>query len=657
MQQLSLGTLLHGGAYKIESVLGQGSFGITYLAEHVNLGRKVAIKEFFMKELNSRGEDGSITGMTKGSLSYNYARKFQKEAQNLSRLDHPNIVRVTDSFEENGTFYYVMDYIDGVNLNDYVNGNAISESEAISIIKDVADALIYMHEEKHMLHLDLKPGNIMRCNSDGHIFLIDFGLSKHYDTNGAPETSTTIGLGTPGYAPIEQANLAKNGEFRPTIDVYALAATLYKLLTRETPPAASDIVSDDELVVNKLRTNGIADSIIEVVVKAMLPNVKKRVQTIRDFKDMLFAVVTTSKKAEEKNVEESEKTIVIGKENEETELIDSPSKRKKTRKPKNPNIIDSEETEIIGSSSKEDKDCEAKANRGLIFFIVVLVIVAAIVFALNRCLMNHTVTEDNTDGTKSVFVKGIELKLIPVEAGTFMMGRNWRDGDPMSDKAASPMHEVTLGKDYFISETEITRDLWYKVMSDKSVPDSIAQKPAICDWGSLQKFLRKLKELTGLEFRVPTEAEWEYAARGGKKTSNYIYSGSDNIGQVGWSEEDIPNDIRESAEYNKLKNSKKFDDMINYDVIQHKYLKLQDVKKRQPNELLIYDMSGNAEEWCSDLYSEYSSAPVANPYNIDGSSHVVRGGKYDSPARMCTVFSRSTGHGGNAGIRLILYKQ
>ena len=363
MQQLSLGTLLRGDTYRIEKILGQGSFGITYLAEHVNLGRKVAIKEFFMKELNSRGEDGSITGMTKGSLSYNYARKFQKEAQNLSRLDHPNIVRVTDSFEENGTFYYVMDYIDGVNLNDYVNGNAISESEAISIIKDVADALIYMHEEKHMLHLDLKPGNIMRCNSDGHIFLIDFGLSKHYDTNGAPETSTTIGLGTPGYAPIEQANLAKNGEFRPTIDVYALAATLYKLLTRETPPAASDIVSDDELVVNKLRTNGIADSIIEVVVKAMLPNVKKRVQTIRDFKDMLLAVVTTSKKAEEKTVEGvegNEETIVIGKENEETELIDSPSKRRKTRKSKTPNVIDNEETEIIGSSAKEDKEGEAK---------------------------------------------------------------------------------------------------------------------------------------------------------------------------------------------------------------------------------------------------------------------------------------------------------
>ena len=300
MQQLTIGTLLRGGSYKIEKVLGQGSFGITYLAEHTNLGRKVAIKEFFMKELNSRGEDGSITGMTDGSLSQNYCVKFQKEAINLSRLDHTNIVRVTDSFSENGTFYYVMDYIEGQNLNDYIKSHHVDEAEATSIIKSVADALIYMHEEKHMLHLDLKPGNVMRRNSDGQIFLIDFGLSKHFCEDGQPETSTTIGLGTAGYAPIEQGNRAKNGEFRPTIDVYALGATLYKLLTRDTPPEASMLVSDEKLVENNLHEKGIAEYFIDVVVSAMKPSVYERIQTVRDFKNFLIR----EKKEEE--------TIVLG---------------------------------------------------------------------------------------------------------------------------------------------------------------------------------------------------------------------------------------------------------------------------------------------------------------------------------------------------------
>ena len=288
MQQLTKDTLLHGGTYKIVKMLGQGSFGITYLAEHTSLGKKVAIKEFFMKELNSRSDDGSITGSSDGSLSYNYAQKFRKEAQNLARLEHSNIVRVTDCFDENGTFYYVMDYIEGQDLNSYVKQHALSETEAVAIIKDVANALIYMHDEKHMLHLDLKPGNVMRRNSDGHIFLIDFGLSKHFSPDGQPETSTTIGLGTPGYAPIEQSNRATNGEFRPTIDVYALGATFYKLLTRETPPPASDLVSDDELLWSSMKSKNISEPLINVVVKAMLPNVKKRTQCVADFKAILI---------------------------------------------------------------------------------------------------------------------------------------------------------------------------------------------------------------------------------------------------------------------------------------------------------------------------------------------------------------------------------
>ena len=387
MQQLIQGTLLHGGTYKIDKVLGQGSFGITYLAEHTKLAKKVAIKEFFMKELNSRSEDGSITGMSDGSLSQSYCQKFQKEADNLSRLDHPNIVRVTDSFSENGTFYYVMDYIDGQNLNDYVKTHYVDAEEAVSIIKSVAEALIYMHEEKHMLHLDLKPSNVMR-RSDGHVFLIDFGLSKHYGDDGQPETSTTIGLGTVGYAPIEQANRARNGEFRPTIDVYALGATLYKLLTRETPPPASDLVSDDELLENKLREKKVPDNLIKVVIGAMCPNVKKRIQSVRVFRDVL----TGSRTLESASTKPSEETVVIKNNTKTTDGEETIVANRSTRNRKNSR---NNNTRKYPNVKKEDDKESSNGDSKIIISIFVIAVVIVIgILGFRDCggyyTTNHT---------------------------------------------------------------------------------------------------------------------------------------------------------------------------------------------------------------------------------------------------------------------------
>ena len=369
MKTLQPNIFLRGDTYKIEKVLGQGSFGITYLAEHTGLNRKVAIKEFFMKELNSRSEDGSITGMIDGSLSQSYCQKFQKEAVNLSRLDHPNIVRVTDSFSENGTFYYVMDYIDGQNLNDYVKTHYVDAEEAVSIIKSVAEALIYMHEEKHMLHLDLKPSNVMR-RSDGHVFLIDFGLSKHYGDDGLPETSTTIGLGTVGYAPIEQANRARNGEFRPTIDVYALGATLYKLLTRETPPPASDLVSDDGLLENKLREKKVPDNLIKVVIGAMCPNVKKRIQSVREFRDAL----TGSRTLESASAKPSEETVVIKNKTKTTDGEETIVANRSTRNRKNSQNNTREYPNLIKEDDKESSTAITKIIISIFVIAVVIVI-------------------------------------------------------------------------------------------------------------------------------------------------------------------------------------------------------------------------------------------------------------------------------------------
>ena len=299
---LSIGTELKSPTirYSIEAILGQGSFGVTYKAKGftiikgalgemtMEMPQPIAIKEFFMRDINQRGVSGEVMGMAQGSLVYNYSIKFRKEAENLAKMKHPNIVKVIDFIEANNTFYYVMEYVDGEDMNSYLKNHHLSEEEAIAIIQNVADALKYMHEEQHMLHLDLKPGNIMRRKIDGHIFLIDFGLSKHYGEDGNPDTSTTIGLGTEGYAPIEQGKRTNSrNDFLPTIDVYALGATFFKLLTGNTPPSASDVLGDNDLLKDELAANEISQFVIDVVMKAMKPVAKKRTQTVSEFMEEL----------------------------------------------------------------------------------------------------------------------------------------------------------------------------------------------------------------------------------------------------------------------------------------------------------------------------------------------------------------------------------
>lgn len=301
--KLKEGATLQKGKYTIVKSLGQGSFGITYLATTKiaiigKLGQmdttvNVAIKEFFISEINSRANDGSSINGSGGTLFVNYRKNFRKEAENLSHLDHPNIVKVLEVFDENNTTYYVMQYIDGESLDDYIlRKKGIQEFSAIAILKDIGSAIHYMHSHK-MLHLDLKPKNVM-MDKDGKSYLIDFGLSKQYTENGEPESSTTIGPGTMGYAPIEQANYKQDGSFPKTLDVYALGATFYKMLSGNKPQYASEIL-EEGLDIVPLSKKGVSQSVVNAVQKAMAPTKKYRYQTIDEFLSALNISVSSYK--------------------------------------------------------------------------------------------------------------------------------------------------------------------------------------------------------------------------------------------------------------------------------------------------------------------------------------------------------------------------
>lgn len=300
-QQLQSGTVIHGAYsdYRIECVLGQGSFGITYAA-NVRLKGKlgviesmamVAIKEFFLRDVSCR-KGSCVVSASDSTLCSDYRRDFLREAQNLSRLDNEHIVKVLETIEENGTVYYVMEYLPGGNLDKYILSHGrLSCRESLDIAIQIGEALGSMHSQ-HMLHLDLKPLNIMR-GGDGHIVLIDFGLSKCFDADGQPESSTRIGQGTTGYAPIEQHNFRKSDGFMPTLDIYALGATLFKMLTGRVPPEAS-VVLNEGLPVSELSSVGVSPSIIALVGRAMQPLRRMRHQTVGEFMNEARSLLATA---------------------------------------------------------------------------------------------------------------------------------------------------------------------------------------------------------------------------------------------------------------------------------------------------------------------------------------------------------------------------
>ena len=283
---LPAGTVLMGGnaSYTLLKTLGQGSFGITYLAKNIvgedEVEQLFCIKEFFMRDINGR-ENTSVTSSNREGMFDYYKRKFEQESDHLSRLRHKNIVMVVDAFRANSTSYYVMQYIDGQSLDSLIAAKGrLSTDETVGITRQVGSALSCMHS-MGMLHLDVKPANVMMADEKTAI-LIDFGLSKQYDQNGQPESSTTVGSGTPGYAPIEQANHREGKDFPVQMDVYALGATMLKMLTGQRPPEASDILNFG-FPKKELLAVGVTSSVAMVVEKAMAPQQNKRYKTVNDF--------------------------------------------------------------------------------------------------------------------------------------------------------------------------------------------------------------------------------------------------------------------------------------------------------------------------------------------------------------------------------------
>ena len=286
-QHLPCGSLLQGGKYRIVRFIAAGGFGCTYEAEHVLLEKRVAIKEFFMQDYCNREDyTNRVTVGTKTmhELVDKYKRKFIGEAKALSGLEHEGIVSVSDVFEENGTAYFVMDYVDGQSLAGLCKNGPLPEKHALYYIRQVCEALAYVHDHNR-LHLDIKPGNIM-VKADGCTVLIDFGASKQYDA-ASGENNTTVPGYTPGYAPLEQTQ-GDIRQFLPATDIYALGATLYCLLTGRPPLKPADRLNEGEGLDFPLSISAATRHAVE---HALEIRKKDRPQSVREFVDLLNVAV------------------------------------------------------------------------------------------------------------------------------------------------------------------------------------------------------------------------------------------------------------------------------------------------------------------------------------------------------------------------------
>ena len=345
MQHLQPNTTLQGGKYRIGRVLGQGGFGITYLAVQISLQRKVAIKEFFMKDFCSRDENTlSMQTPSVGSSKQVelYRKKFVKEANNLARLNHPNIISVIDVFEENNTIYYVMPYLSGGSLDYFVKSHgALSEEEAMKYVKQIADALNYMHKEIHICHYDVKPANIL-LDEKGNAILIDFGISKNYDASGHETSTTPIGL-SEGYAPIEQYQQGVD-EFSPVSDVYGLGATLFYLVHARRPEPSILRAGGERLQIDSHLSQNMKD----LLNASMMISKSERPQSVNIFLEDINTIGNLRPSNQKYNEDES---TIISTSKEETIVSSSEDTSKQTKTSDTGNVNNSYIWWIVGIAS------------------------------------------------------------------------------------------------------------------------------------------------------------------------------------------------------------------------------------------------------------------------------------------------------------------
>lgn len=570
IMELQSGTNLCDGKYTIEAKIGEGGFGITYKAIQNGLNRVVCIKEYFPTGKCTRATKKNTVFVqgTSEQVFEKYRQAFVREAKMLATLHHPNIVEVLDVFDENNTSYMVMTFVKGKSLQQIVEVRGkLPYPETVNYIAQITNAVGYIHDH-HILHRDIKPDNIM-ITADFKAILIDFGSAREFEQD---KTQVHTSMLTHGYAPTEQytAN-SRKGSYT---DIYAIGATFYFVLTGQVPMESAARLTE-QMPSPKDLVPEIPEEANRTILKAMQLKAENRHQTVHEFMDDI------------RNVKPSV-------------LVD----------------------ETIGGSPQQP------TSKRTWYIISALGCFAALLIGYFLWGRNGSelVEENKPQEIKTYsFISIYDYPMVKVDGGTFIMGSDQTDEDDC------PPHTVTLS-DFYIGQFEVSQGFWTKIMNDNPSEyqdvDDINKFPVEnVSFEEVQVFINRLNNKTGKSFSLPTEAQWEFAARGGNQSKGTNFAGSQYPNNI-WFDKNNPVML-------------KFPPSV--------------------NELGIYQMSGNVAEWCLDYYNRmfYSQSNKSkNPLNTNANnSRVVRGGSFDdTDPEYVTVYYRNSGNDatGYIGFRLVV---
>ncbi len=553
------GQKLRNGTYEIDRELGRGGFGITYLARHIVLECPMVIKS-------------PHTHLSSEPTYTAYVDRFTKEGRNLkdlSKAQHPNIVRVADFFDEGAVPCMVMDYVEGETLSDRVQqSGAIDEAIIVPCIVTIAEVLAKVHE-LNLVHRDANPANII-LQPNGQPMLIDFGIALEIQ----PRRTTTMAAfgGHRDFAPYEQLS-KKQGSRDPRVDIYCLGATLYFAITGEYPDSAYDRKiaiqeGKDCLVEPKTIVPAISDRINHAILSAMEMDPDDRPPTMKAW----IKFLTTDDEILSKIAPPTLESLPLQQLQFQT-------------------IEVNEKAEII-----------AKPDRTVQYF-------------------------------EEVIAEDLSIKMIIIPGGSFMMGSPEGELDSYSDE--KPQHLVTVPS-FAIGQFVVTQAQWKTIAQLQKVKQKLNPSPSFhsgedlpverVDWFEAVEFCHRLTRLSRKLYRLPSEAEWEYACRAATTTAFNIgptiatdfanYDGRDDVR----ADRTIPGNYGDGpkGEYRgKTTPSQTF----------------------SANNFGLFDTHGNVWEWCADdWHSNYEGAPIDGRVwdaSNDSGSKVTRGGSYGDSPQYC----------------------